>query len=458
MPTQKVCVALALSFVILFSCNRKKIKTYSAVVSTPNEIDISSTLPDRAISMQDYSNAFIKEVTQIFTAAQKKITVIIAKKGLRVTVNPAILEKQDGTKVDGKITVNIVELTTSDELFRSNAATVSNGRLLASGGSYFIGMECKGQQLRIKKGKSLQVEFPQISKDEMQLFYGQRDAENNMNWISAGMMLNKKKEEVAELQFTDSNRYSGMDRLPAFALTASGEAKIYPTLNEKVYYYETMMTIRELVDTINKNTAKIYIDTVSMWPKQTTKLLPGQWIDTNYLYRVYGPSKQFILKFCKAVEEEKERKAIEKMKRQQAIDNWQPQTLAGQVQKYYSPSAITNLGWINCDRLYQYNQQTEIELDLPITFIDGSLQYFVIFRSFNGLVNGKINYTNDKKVQLGNLPFNELVTLVAFTKNNGRLFQCKSEFTVEKKQSIKLDFKDISIEEMTKIFGKNVRI
>jgi hypothetical protein len=412
--------------------------------------------PDEVIDLSEYSNAFANNITQTFTATPHKISVLTAKKGLRVTVNPVVLEKEDGTAVDEKINVNIIELTTSEDLFKSNAATVSNGRLLASGGSYFIGMECNGQKLRIKKGKNLQVEFPVIKENEMQLFYGQRDTANNMNWLDAGINLRQYKED--EILFTDSNNNNLTDNFPAFTLTAGGEAKVYRTLNEKVYYYEKMMTVKQLLDTINRHTAKIYADTVYMWPKEIAKLLPGQRVDTNYLYTVYGPPKQFILKTCKTLQEDKERKEMEKRKREDALEKWQPKNLAGQIQKYYNPSAITNLGWVNCDRFYQNNPPAEIEIDLPITFNKGTIQYFVIFKNFNGLINGKLEFSEGENISLKNLPVGESITLIAFTKNNGQLFHCKEEFVIQKNKSVKLDFKNISAEEMNKIFGKNVRI
>ena len=455
MLTQRVYLSFVLCTFILFSCNNKKVKnTAGAAAATVS--DTVQLQPDEVIDLSEYSNAFANNITQTFTAAQSKISVLTAKKGLRVTVNPAALQKEDGTAVDGKINVSIIELTTSQDLFKSNAATVSNGRLLASGGSYFIGMECNGQKLRIKKGKNLQVEFPVIKENKMQLFYGQRDTANNMNWLDAGINLQQYKED--DILFTDSNNNNLTGNFPAFTLTAGGEAKVYRTLNEKVYYYEKMMTVKQLLDTINRHTAKIYADTVYMWPKEIAKLLPGQRVDTNYLYTVYGPPKQFILKTCKTLQEDKERKEMEKRKREDALEKWQPKNLAGQIQKYYNPSAITNLGWVNCDRFYQNNPPAEIEIDLPITFNKGTIQYFVIFKNFNGLINGKLEFSEGENISLKNLPVGESITLIAFTKNNGQLFHCKEEFVIQKNKPVKLDFTNISAEEMNKIFGKNVRI
>jgi len=457
MPTQPVYVTFVLCTIILFSCNNNKLNTKvdSAIPPSSDTIKLSA---NDVINLSEYSNDFIENSVQKFIAVANKVSVIIAKKGLKITVDPAALQKEDGSAIDGKIAVRIIELTTSSDLFKSNAATVSNGRLLASGGSYFVGMECNGQKVLLKKNKVMQMEFPVIKHNEMELFYGERDTAYNMNWISAGKNLLPKQEKNDDLQFTDSNQYTIPDKLPDFLFAEGKEAKIYRTLNEPVYYYDTKMTIKRLVDTINKHQTKIYVDTVFMWPKQIAKLLPGQRVDTNFLYFTYGPPKQFILKRCKDQQQEMEKMAAAKVQQDSAIDKWQPKTLAGQIQKYYAPSLIRTLGWINCDRFYRYNEQTEVEVELPITFNKSGVQYFLVFKSFNGLINGKLNAIEGKATKLQNLPVDEPVTLIAFTKYNNQLFQSKQDFVIQKNQAVKLDFKNISTEEMKTIFGKNVKI
>jgi hypothetical protein len=64
----------------------------------------------------------------------------------------------------------------------SNAQTISDGKLLISGGAYFIGMTSNGEQLKLKEGRSLSVQFPKLSEKEMALFYGQRNDLGQMNW------------------------------------------------------------------------------------------------------------------------------------------------------------------------------------------------------------------------------------------------------------------------------------
>ncbi len=450
--------SFVLCTIIIFSCSSKKqnAEYQQAIILQSDTVQV---LPDESVDITQYNNAFEKNNTQIFTVSPQKISVLSAKKGLKVTVDPGVLEKEDGSAVDGKIKVNIIELTNIDELFKSNAATTSNGRLLASGGSYFIGMECKGQKLQIKKGRYLQMQFPKLKDEEMELFYGERNLSGNMNWIQAGNSGSGKlyTETITEKEivFTDDDRYRALDYLPGFMYDDNKKPRIYKTLNDPVYYYEKKMTIKDLVDTINRSTAKIYIDTINAWPEAPVVLKKGQYIDTNYLLERYGPRKQFKLLSCQFIQEEAERLEKARLARQVAVEQWQPQTLSGQLQKYYSPSKITSLGWINCDRFYDSRENAETYFDLPVTFNKGSVHYFLMFRSINGLINGKVNI-DSTAISFGNLPVGQKTTMVAFTKSNGKVFHCKQEFVVEKSKSVKLDFKPISEDEMKKIFGKNL--
>ena len=457
MPTQRVYVTLALCTIILFSCNSKKEQSKTAVVATNS--DTVKLQPDENTNLSDYSAAFIANATQKFIAAPQKITVITANKGLRVTVDPAALEKADGSIVHGKIEVSIIELTSSEELFKSNAATVSNGRLLASGGSYFIGMESEGQKLQLKKGNQLQVDFPKLKDAAMELFYGSRDSLGNMNWIKA----------TQPLLFNTEVDYTSYK--PPYPQAIDGHPykskyTLYESVNSKVIFGDREMTIKELVSVLQKKGIDKDIDSVYL--NQDEAIYNGYLID-NYRYSTYR-YKMYRVISCKEQEAEKDSMAKEEKAQAEQIaanrryeEDWKKQneenSLTGRLEKYYAPSSIKKLGWINCDCFKDDQQKTEVPLELPITFSNPQIEYFIIYKSFNGLMNGRLlNSSGKRQYVLSNLPVGQAVTMVAFTKNNGQLFQCKEDFVITANQPVKLDFKNISAAEMNTMFGKNVRI
>jgi len=455
MPTQRVYVTIVLCTVILFSCNTKKNNTENIAEQT---FDTVKLLPEKPLDIAGYNNGYIENSTQKFIAPPRKISIIKAAKGLKLTVDPNALEKEDGSTVDEKITVSIIELTTSEELFKSNAATISNGRLLVSGGSYFIGMECNGQELRVKKGNSLKVEFPQINNNEMELFYGNRDTAGNMNWIRAEQPLSfdAMGNDVAyNPPYPDSLIYKPY----------KSKYHLYNSLDSKVIFSGKQMTITEMVSILQKKGIDKNIDSVDLsW---TDAQLNGTGIE-NYNYRRYW-YKMYRVISCKDLEAEKDSLATaEKIKakylaannKYQAewMQNREENSLTNQLQKYYAPSDVKKLGWINCDRFYDNPQNTEVPVELPITFNDPVIEYFIIYRSFNGLISGRLGKVDKQRYVLSNLQAGEPVTLIAFTKNNGQVFECREDFTVGRNKPLKLEFKNISAEEMSKMFGKNVRI
>jgi len=79
----------------------------------------------------------------------------------------------------------------------NNAQTTSNGKILVTGGAYYINMLSNGKQLKIKQGKGIKVEFLKLTENEMELFLGRRDSLGQTNWIRAKQNFNSKK--IAEI-------------------------------------------------------------------------------------------------------------------------------------------------------------------------------------------------------------------------------------------------------------------
>jgi hypothetical protein len=240
---------------------------------------------------------------------------------------------------------------------------------------------------------------------------------------------------------------------------------LYDSLGSKVIFNSKQITVKEMVDMLQKRGIDKNIDTVYIkWRSMQLRGCFGG----NYKWENLVQKKYRVIS-CKELEAEKDSLAKEnKIERQHDIANkeydkeWErineENSLTGQLQKYYAPSAVTKLGWINCDRFYDNPQNTEIPLELPITFNNPVIEYFVIYKSFNGLISGKLYKNPSQQYILSKLPEGEAVTLIAFTKNNGQFFHCKEDFIIQKNKTVKLGFKSIAAEEISTIFGKNVRI
>ena len=461
MPTQRVAFSCALATLILFSCNNKKNTTNSAhSAGSAKQLDTVTLLADEPVDINAYHASFIDGATQRFTADENKISVITAKGKLKVIVNPSALEKEDGSAVEGKINVSIIELTNSNDLFKSNAATVSDGRLLASGGSYFIGMESGGKKLRIKKGNTMEVNFPLINNDEMELFYGERDSTGMMNWKQAGEQL---KQEFETISFNTRTDYISQPTMPEIS-GMKINYYLFNSLDTKVFFSNRLMTIRELVAELKRKGIERVIDTVYYsWQGRGHEVIYS--MDTTTRGVRHG--RQFRLISPKVLQLEKdslkelrcaqkEKFAMQMAEYDKKMEEWKQNDFKEQLKKYYAPTAITSLGWINCDRYYK-KDQIDVDLDIPITLNNSRIEYFVIFRSFNGLVNCKVDFNEQAKLILKNMPVGEPVTLVAFAKNKGIIYEGKKDFIIEKNKKVPVEFRVISQEELNKMFRNNVK-
>ena len=125
------------------------------------------------------------EPSQTFNVSADTPSLIRGRQGTKISINPRDLETQTGKPLGQTIEVELKELTSQVQLLSANAQTVSDGKLLVSGGAYFIGMTSNGERLKLKEEKSLSVQFPKISDKEMSLFYGQRNDQGQMNWQKA---------------------------------------------------------------------------------------------------------------------------------------------------------------------------------------------------------------------------------------------------------------------------------
>ena len=137
--------------------------------------------------------AEIAETPQILTIPSNSDTKVTGKKGTVIHVNPNQLETVDGTPLGENIQIELIEMTNKTSLLFNNAPTVSNGKLLVTGGAYYLNMSSGGRQLRIKGSKGIKVEFPRLTDDKMSLFLGTRDSIGQINWIQAKQNFKDKK-------------------------------------------------------------------------------------------------------------------------------------------------------------------------------------------------------------------------------------------------------------------------
>jgi hypothetical protein len=181
-----MCIALC-------GCGNGKTVTEYATVSPP--LSDTSQKPEPPPPPPIYAPDIGKEMsillrrlkkievpTQHLSATAKQPSIVKGALGSRVLVVPKDMVTPEGQPVTDDIDVELKELPGPEQMALEGVQTVSDGRILISGGSYYKNMTSGGQQLSLKLGKTLKVILPKSTDQQMKLFYGQKDSTGLMNW------------------------------------------------------------------------------------------------------------------------------------------------------------------------------------------------------------------------------------------------------------------------------------
>lgn len=131
----------------------------------------------------------IDESSQFFIFSSDSILTVKGKNGIILKINPSDLITVGGKEINDSIYVELKELRNQYQMAMANAQTVSNKKLLVSGGAYFIGITTKGEKVNLKPNKKIRIKFPSLSQDNMSLFLGKCDSIGRLNWISTDVDL-----------------------------------------------------------------------------------------------------------------------------------------------------------------------------------------------------------------------------------------------------------------------------
>ena len=147
-------ILLLVTILFLFGCNN------------PQKPATGNTDSLKMKQDADNLNNILKKVdmpSQIFSAPGDQLSLVKGKKGTVIFLDPSDLETEDGGAPGKQVIVELKEMTTGADLARANAQTMSDGKLLVSGGAYYVNITSGGKQLKLKKDKDLKVAFPKFT-------------------------------------------------------------------------------------------------------------------------------------------------------------------------------------------------------------------------------------------------------------------------------------------------------
>ena len=194
----------------LFSC--KNINSKNSSNTEENLNDFRKTEIEK---MSDFLRKY-EVPSQKFKISVDKPQQLKGKKGTRLFINPNDLETESGQALGKSIEIELKELTNQEHFLRTNVQTVSNGKLLVSGGAYYINITSDGQNLRLKKGKKLSVDFGKFTNSKMSLFYGELDSLGKLNWRPSDIKFETKQKAYVVVSDTFQDKDGSIDGIFAY--------------------------------------------------------------------------------------------------------------------------------------------------------------------------------------------------------------------------------------------------
>ena len=104
--------------------------------------------------------------------------------GSTLIIPPNAFTYEDGSPLgDAQVTIDVKEAFTYSDFISEELFTHSKGDLLESGGMISINATANGKPVKLAEGKSIEIIYPlQNTKEGMELFYAEEDAEGNLDW------------------------------------------------------------------------------------------------------------------------------------------------------------------------------------------------------------------------------------------------------------------------------------
>lgn len=386
--------------------------------------------------------AKLKSPAQRFMIDGSKDAEITGEQGTVINFMANSFVDKKGKTVAELIDVELKEVYTVPQMVKENVAGSGNKNLLDSKGSICITAFYQGEELSIKKGEFISVDFPFSMAKDYQFFYGSKEGNSQIVAEADRGSSNGKTKGATAPQFEfknlnlktymrqfvsypdDARRNELSSRVEAtFKIDKKGRvtdiqvSSNYKTFKDEVTQVLSMMPAWQPAQFNGKNivsSMKLSIDFNLRRKEQIS-------VDANesdvLFYNTTGKNKQRIFNMRNA-----------------------------HLQEVHSRT-FANLGWINCDKaIYENHPKADI-----VVRADASTDVKILLINNNTVVSGKnyMGYTRFK-----NLPLNTEVMVLTMRSVNGEISYALQPLRLQKQNVITPTWKKGSIEELNRVFER----
>ena len=437
--------------------------------TTTTEIATSTaTKPeeDKINNIKVFNKLFkeLEKPAEEFVITASKDTTITSKEGTQLTIPANAFLNASGQLIRGTVKIYLQEFYSFSDIIGNKLTTLSNDRLLATGGMVNIIAKAEGEQVKINPQQPLKLDIPTKKFDPfMQLFTGQQQSpeivtdtlkteaqvdrfsgplpNTGINWTAAGQtqysMINTSNKEITILNLMDNpyDVFYGKKVVAKFELP-----------------YDAKLNKEEMKAELEKRYSKWY-DVIKVrkewkpWAKKNRVPSKDEWYDTHKVgdsivvsLRTATRLRMITKEDSIAYEAEFKRQYDIAVKQEIARSEWI------QAKDKYS-FTITDLGWINCDRFWNYRERrlTDFVFNPGSEFSESYLYSVLIFPNINSIMPGQ--WINGKIV-FQKIPLNEYVSIISIGVKDGKTWACIDSYIIQKEEVSRMHFEETSPEQL----------
>lgn len=383
-------------------------------------------------------NILFEKQAQIFSIATNKDTTLICAEGtiIKFKANSFVTAKAAKIITD-TVKFSVKEFYKISDILLSNLSTTSNGQLLETAGMVYVTATANGEDLKLKKGQSIEINFPTKQKEtDMQLFSGTWEKEKPINWIPQAMMQQEIFTVVEVMpKFSDNNNdiaryFASSIKYPQQARELGVQGIVFVTfvVNEK-----GEVTDPRVIRGITPELDEAALNAIEKMPNWTPGKLRGKNVSVQMNLPVRFDLANNSFGDTSIVWEGGFKEQFEKS----FTDTTIIKASAGNIMYYMFNS--TQLGWINCDR-----------------FINASpkINYVVVFEKNIG--NVKIIFDRYKTVMdvfpkngvytFDNVPSGEKITIVAIKRIDNKPYLAVKKTKTSSQAEKDFEFQPVTME------------
>ncbi len=314
---------------------------------------------------------------ETFTVNSEIQSQIVASKGTKITIPENAFVNASGTPITGNITLEVLEVHDQSSMIWYGLPTMSNGRILESGGELMVKAYANGQELGLANGVELDIEMPSDNYNpNMTLYYGveTKNQIGDVNWLLADSLGYDDSISYDSILYCDTVYYTYQEYDTLYAPFPPNWQSNYPNLDpNSVWYY---------IDSANNGNG---MDTISV-SFATGDTYTSFYLDCNN--QTQNPNEGYDFDFG-------------------------------------------SLGWINCDFLYLPTGNTSgLDVVTPSDFTGANTEIYLHFSTINSVAEMEYSGSNLFETHYNGIPVGMQLTIVAISELNGTYYSSFTPITM----------------------------